>query len=189
MPPKIKFKQDEIIDIAFDYVRQNGWKGLTARYLSQKLNSSTMPIYSCFKSMAHLEEEVVKKAMEHFLQYITARRTGDVWIDHGVGYVLFALQEKYLFRSIFDEAHDHLRQKYSGLIWERTGQDLSVYLPFKELTDNQVVHIRKGRWVLIHGMASLVNTGALPISDISEIPDLVQAGSKVLLSGVKANFE
>ncbi|MCP4719618.1 MAG: WHG domain-containing protein [Desulfobacteraceae bacterium] len=189
MPPKIKFKKDKIIDIAFEYVRQNGWKGLTARYLSEQLNSSTMPVYSCFKSMAHLEEEVVKKAMELFLEYITTPKTEDIWIDHGVGYVMFALEEKFLFRSVFDEAHNHLRQKYSGIIWERTGLDLSSYPPFKKLTDNQTDHLRKGRWVMMHGMASLVNNGGLPIDDVKKIPDIVKTASKVLFSGIKANFE
>ena len=189
MPPKVKFKKEEIVDIAFEYVRQNGWKGLTARYLSEQLNASTMPVYSCFKSMAHLEEEVVKKAMELFLEYITAPRTDDIWIDHGVGYVMFALEEKHLFRSVFDEAHDPLRQKYSTLIWERTGKDLSTYPPFKKLSDNQIAHLRRGRWVLIHGMASLVSNGALPIDNSTKIPDMVKMASKVLFSGVEANFD
>ncbi|MCP3899295.1 MAG: TetR/AcrR family transcriptional regulator [Desulfobacteraceae bacterium] len=189
MPPKTKFKRETIIDIAFDYVRNNGWSGLTARYLSEQLNSSTMPIYSCFKSMAHLEDEVVKKAMELFYEYITTPRSKDIWTDHGVGYILFAVQENYLFRAVFDKTHDHLRQKYSGLIWERTGKDLSLYPLFKELSDNQIDHLRKGRWVLVHGMASLISTGALPIADQKEIPNLVKTASKVLFSGVKANFE
>ncbi len=189
MPPKIKFKREEIIDIAFEYVRQNGWKGLTARYVSEQLHSSTMPVYSCFKSMGHLEEEVVKKAMELFLEYITTPRTDDIWIDHGVGYVMFAREEKYLFRSIFDEVHDPLRKKYSKLIWKRTGKDLASYPPFKELSDNQTTHLRRGRWVLMHGMAALVNNGALPVDGVETIPGMVKMASNVLLSGVKENFE
>ncbi len=189
MPPKTKFKREEIINIAFEYVQKNGWSGLTARYLSEQLNSSTMPIYSCFTSMTHLEDEVVKKAMELLYEYITTPRTEDIWIDHGVGYILFAVQENYLFRAVFDKAHDHLRHKYSGLIWERTGKDLSSYPPFKDLSDNQISHLRRGRWVLVHGMASLISTGALPMAEEKGIPNLVKTGSKVLLSGVKANFE
>ncbi len=189
MPSKTKFKREEIIEIAFEYVRQNGWKNLTAKYLSKKLNSSTMPIYSCFKSMAHLEEEVVRKAMELFYEYITTPRTDDIWIDHGVGYILFAIEENYLFTAIFDKIHDHLRQKYSVSIWERTGLDLSTYPLFKELSNNQISHLRMGRWVLVHGMASLVNSGAFPIDDVKKIPDIVKTASKVLFSGVRANFE
>lgn len=189
MPPKTKFKKEEIIDIAFEYVRKNGWKGLTAKYLSEQLNSSTMPVYSCFKSMGHLEEVVVKKAMELFQKYIVTKRTDDIWIDHGVGYVMFAMEEKYLFRSVFDETHDHLRQKYSTVIWERTGKDLSLYPPFKELSDNQILHLRRGRWVLMHGLASLININGMPIDNINQIPEIVEKASKVLFSGVKTNFE
>ena len=189
MPPKTKFKKKDIVKIAFEYVRENGWKGLTARYLSEQLNSSTMPIYSCFKSMALLEEAVVKEAMELYLEYITTPVSGDVWIDHGVGYVMFALKEKHLFRSIFDEAHDPLRAKYSSITWERTGRDLSTYDRFKELSENQVMHLRRGRWVIMHGLASLVNTGAIPVTDVDEIVKLVETASNVLFSGVKDNFD
>lgn len=189
MPPKVKFKKEDIVQIAFDYVRENGWKGLTARYLSEQLNSSTMPIYSYFKSMSLLEEAVVKEAMELYLEYIITPVTGDIWIDHGVGYVMFALKEKFLFRSVFDEAHDHLRARYSSIIWERTGRELSTYERFKELSDNQVMHLRKGRWVMMHGLASLVNTGAIPVADVNEIEKLVKTASNVLFSGVKDNFD
>lgn len=189
MPPKPKIKPDDIVDAAFEYVRKNGWKGLTARYLSVQLNCSTMPIYSSFKSMAALEEAVVKKAMDVFLTYITTPRTGDTWMDHGVGYVMFALEEKYLFRCVFDEAHDPLRAKYSGMIWERTGRELAVYDPFRELSENQVLQLRRGRWVLMHGLASLVNTGAIPVKDQDAILDMVKKGSTVLLSGIKINVD
>lgn len=189
MPPKVKFKKEDIVKIAFEYVRENGWKGLTARYLSEQLNSSTMPIYSCFKSMALLEEEVVKEAMELYLEYLTTPVSGDVWIDHGVGYVMFALKEKYLFRSIFDEAHDPLRSKYSSITWERTGRDLAAYVRFEDLSDNQVMHLRRGRWVMMHGIATLVNTGAIPVSGVDAIVEMVKTASNVLFSGVKDNFD
>jgi AcrR family transcriptional regulator len=189
MPPKPKFKKDAIVEIAFAYVRKNGWGGLTARYLSEQLGSSTMPIYSSFKSMRHLEEAVVERAMTLYRDYVTTPRTGDVWIDHGVGYILFALKEKHLFRSVFDEAHSPLRIKYSQSIWEELGKRLATYPPFAGLSEGQVLHLRRGRFVLMHGIACLINTGSLPFNGEDEIPDMVKTASQVMLSGVIATFD
>lgn len=189
MPPKTKFKKEKIIDIAFEYVRQNGWNGLTVRYLAEKLNSSTMPIYSCFKSMRHLENEVVKRAMDLCFEYLKTPRTGDMWIDHGVGYVLFARNEKFLFRAIFDEEHVAIRIRYDQLIWEELGKGLATYPPFKELSDSQLLGLRRGRWVMMHGLASLINTAQISMTNEHEIRLTVETVSKVLLSGIKENFD
>jgi AcrR family transcriptional regulator len=189
MPPKVKFSKEHIIDIAFAYVRKNGWAGLTVRYLAKQLNASTMPIYSCFASMRHLEEEIVKKAMHLFFEYITKPRSDDLWIDHAVGYVLFAKEETHLFRAVFDEDHGPIRKRYDAKIWKQLGDYLVSYPPFKDLSESQIYALRRGRWVLIHGLAGLVNTAQLSISDEHEIRQTVETASNVLLSGVKANLK
>jgi len=188
MPPKVRYKKETIIDIAFEYVRKNGWTGLTARYISEKLNSSTMPIYSCFKSMRQLEDEVVKRAMDLCMEYLKTPRSGDIWIDNGVGYVLFACKEKYLFRAAFDEEHAILRKKYDQLMWEQIGKGLVDYPLFKDLSDTQLYELRRGRWVLLHGLATLINTAQIAMNDDDDIHSAVVTASRVLLSGVKKNF-
>ena len=85
-----------IIAVAFDFVRRNGWQALTPGSLAERLGTSPRPIYSFFSSVAALGEEVVKKSVGFFHGYMTRERTGDPWHDHGVGYVMFAMEEKAL---------------------------------------------------------------------------------------------
>lgn len=162
MPPKPKIKRDDIIDLAFGHVRQNGWQSLTARYLAEMLSVSTKPIYFHFKSMGEIEAMVVKKAMDMVLAYTIAPRTGDPWIDQAVGVVLFALEEKYLFRAIFDERHVEVRKKYSAPVWRAGEEQLSDYPLFNGLTANQIEMIRRARWVFTHGLANLMNISNWP---------------------------
>jgi len=189
MPPKTRFTKTEIIAIAFDYVRQCGWTGLTARYIADQLNASTMPIYSCFKSMRHLENEVVKKAMDLCFEYLTTPRTGDVWMDSGVGYILFALNEKILFRAVFDETHAPLRKQYDASIWQELSKGLSKYPQFKTLSDTQLLQLRRARWVLLHGLASLINTAQVSMNTEAEIRSAVETASMVLFSGIKEQIQ
>ena len=162
MPPKPKLTKDDITDAAFNHVRKNGWKGLTARSLAEDLNTSTKPIYFYFNSMTELEEMVVKMIMDKILIYTTANRTGDTWIDQGMGVVLFAIEEKHLFRAIFDDKHVEARKKFSIHVWATVKKDIEDYPLFKGLGENQVEMIRRARWVYIHGLASLMNISNWP---------------------------
>ena len=156
MPPKVKFEKASIVNAAFEIVRKNGWQGLSARSIAEELKSSTRPIYSHLKSMNSLEEEVVKKAMELLEEYIRTPRTGDRWLDQGYGYVLFAKREKYLFKAIFDEKHNHFYKRFSAEIFTKLGEDLSDDPDFKVLSEEHQTNMRKVRWVYVHGLASLL---------------------------------
>jgi AcrR family transcriptional regulator len=191
MPPKPKVKKEDILEIAFAHVRQHGWEGMTARYLAEKLNTSTKPIYFHFKSMKMIEDMVVKKAMQVVLDYTTASRTGDVWIDQAVGVVMFALEEKHLFRAIFDEKHVNARKKYSAHVWKINEENLAGYSRFNGLSENQVEMIRRVRWVFVHGLASLVNISNWPWEKGSEakLIEMVQRVSQAFYNEFKADTD
>ena len=156
MPPKVKFKKESIVNAAYEIVRKNGWQDLSSRSIAEELKSSTRPIYSHLRSMENLEEAVVKKAMALLEEYIRTPRTGDKWLDQGYGYVLFAKREKYLFKAIFDEKHNHLYKKFSAEIFRKLGEDLSDDPDFKVLSEEHQTNMRKVRWVYVHGLASLL---------------------------------
>ena len=69
MPPKAKFTREEIIDAAFEMVRRDGFEILTARSLGAKLGSSARPIFTVFKSMDEVQEEVLRKAKRLYESY------------------------------------------------------------------------------------------------------------------------
>ena len=157
MPPKPRFNHDEIVNAAFAIVRREGWEGLSARSIAKELNASTGPIYSYLESMSAIEIEVVKKALEMIYGYIITPRTGDKWIDHGIGYVLFAKEEKHLFRCINDEKHSRMTKDFTRATFDALSQELTDYEPFQGLDEDTRLKIRASRWFFIHGLASLIN--------------------------------
>lgn len=157
MPPKPRFQTEDIVNAAFAVVRREGWPGLSARSIAKELNASTSPIYAYLSSMQALEEAVVKKALEVIGAYVMTPRTGDKWIDHGLGYVLFAKEEKHLFRCINDEKHAPWTREFTRTLFETLGRDLADYEPFQGLPEPTVLAIRRSRWFMVHGIASLIN--------------------------------
>jgi AcrR family transcriptional regulator len=187
MPPKVKFSKESIVNAAFEVVRKQGWEGLTARSIANELNSSTNPIYSHLKSMKDLEEEVIKKAIDLFEEYITRPRTNDKWIGHGLGYLLFAIHEKHLFKAIHDENHIVLYRKHSDKLWEAIGEELSDYHLFKGLSEDIVFKIRHTRWIYTHGVATLITNGFRldAIKTEEDLVDMIRGASMALYRGIK----
>lgn len=188
MPPKFKFTKEQIIEAAFKLVRENGWKALTTRSLAQELGASPRPIYSFFNSMVELEEEVSKKGVDLLYQYMVPERTGDPWHDHGIGYVLFAQNEKCLFRSLNDEDHIKYFKAHGEVIWDTLTKSLSGYQPFKRLTDEQIYQVQLTRWLLAHGLAVQVSTHQPGVWDDERVVLIIKQGSTAILEGLKQQF-
>jgi AcrR family transcriptional regulator len=159
MPPKAKFSSERVIEAAFSIVRREGWPALSARSIAKELGASTGPIYAYLPSMTDIEEAVVEKALDLYHRYLSAPQTGDPWLDSGIGYVRFALEEQQLFRCINDEKHTPMQRSLGRKLWEQLSMDLKDYPMFNGLDDDLVIRIRMARWMLVHGLASLVNMG------------------------------
>ncbi len=185
MPPKFKFTKEEIIDSAFKIVRHKGWGSLSTRSLASELGSSSRPIYSFFSSITELEEEIVKKAVDLLHKYMIRKRTGDPWLDHGLGYVMFALKEKHLFRAVNDENHIVYFKKYGDIIWHTLTRSLSDYPAFQGLSEEHILKIQVTRWLFAHGLAFQVSNPPPGTWDIKTIGTVMQEGSLAILDGLK----
>ena len=188
MPPKFKFTREEILEAAFNLVRRKGWAGLTTRALADLLGSSARPIYSFFKSIKAMEEDIIKKAVDLLYDTMVMERTGDRWHDHGIGYVMFARQEKHLFRCMNDEAHIVYFKEYGDRIWLTLTDSLDDYQPFSGLASEQILKIQVTRWLFVHGLAFQVNNPPPDIWNTENIISTIQDGSNAILKGIRSEI-
>lgn len=188
MPPKFKFTRDQIVDAAFAIVRRDGWAALTTRALAASLGASARPIYSFFTSIAELEEAVVRKAVDLLYGHMTRPHTGDPWHDHGIGYVLFAMKEKALFRAVNDEGHIALFKRYGDVVWETLTASLEDYPPFQGLDADQIFRIQLHRWLFAHGLAFAASNPPPDTWTQAKIVAAVQQGSQAIYSGMRQQF-
>lgn len=188
MPPKLKFTKEEITETAFNLVRQKGWSSLTTRILAEELGSSARPIYSFFRSMDELEEELVKKAVDLLYDYMIRERTGDPWHDHGIGYVLFAMDEKHLFTGCNNEKNIKHFKAYGEIIWATLTASLSEYPPFQGLSQEQICQVQATRWLLAHGLAFQVSNPPPGVWDEEKINLMMQQGSVAIVEGLRMQF-
>lgn len=184
MPPKQQFTRIDIIEASFEIVRKHGFQNLSARAIAKELNSSTRPIYDHLKSMKIIEEELVRKVMAYFVEYISRERTGDTWLDQAIGYVIFAGKEKHLFRLINDEKYIDLQKQFGKEHWKELGEQLRSDERFLNMPDKDKDNVRIIRWFTIHGLAFLLNSGWY---DVNESGELVTDQYKVELQTMLDN--
>jgi len=193
MARRKKFSIDDIIEAAFQIVRKNGMEHLTARAVAKQLQSSTMPIYSCVKAMREIEEAVVKKAWGVLRQYQTQSRSGDIYIDMGLGYVLFSKEEKHLFKCIHDETYEDINTKFSEENFEFHLKRLEDYPLTQSLSVDSRRKLMFHGFLFSHGFASLLNSGigsAVRMLDTEKsITAFFKEASEVSWKGLKSAIE
>jgi len=189
MPPKIKFTKELVIKKGYEIVRKKGWNALSTRALAAELGSSPIPIYSCFNSMQELEPEIIKKIVDILQDYMVREVTGDPWLDHGIGYVLFAAEERLLFLSINDADHFELGRRYGQRIWDDCTNALADYPPFSGLSNEQIYNVQLKRWMFAHGFAFHACFAPKGTVGVEQIILHIREGSNAILEGLKRQFQ
>lgn len=193
MPLKSSFTKDAFIDAAFKIVRTKGWDNLSARSLAKELNCSTMPIYSYLKSMKSLYEELRKKAVDLLITYQTAPRTGQIFFDMGVGYILFAKQEKNLFRFLYqrkegEERYQEIEKKIRESAFKNLTQNMKADPILEGLGEQKLKDVLTRLWIFVHGLAFLVNNNAFA-DDENYILEAIKETGRLLILGEKSSKE
>ena len=192
MPPKTMFTREMFIEAAFKVVRKEGIGKLSARTLARELNCSTMPIYSYLRSMKNLKDDLRKKAVDLLLEYQNTSRSGMPFYDMGLGYVLFARNEKNLFRFLFIETGIVSKKRKQGASLQQFALN-SLMVGMKSdsklegVNDRQAERIMIKMWIFVHGIAFLLNNNEFPDDSEEYINRLIYETGKFVIEGEMGN--
>jgi len=193
MPIKSRFAVEDIVDAAFRIVRREGFDKCSARSIAHELNSSTMPIYSCLSSMKELEKAVIKKALDLLISYETKVRTGDLFLDMGIGYIMFAKTEKHLFRMLFlserKGASGDTRKRFNDYVMDALLEKLSGFEPLNVFSQERKRDLINRMWVFTHGLAVLLNHSIIRDLSEREITELIMDTGLFVIQGERTRKE
>jgi len=193
MPLKSSFTKDAFVDAAFKILRTKGWDNLSARSLAKELNCSTMPIYSYLKSMKSLYEELRKKAVDLLITYQKTPRTGQIFFNMGVGYILFAKQEKNLFRFLYqrkegEERYQEIEKRIREFAFKNLTQNMKADPMLEGLDEQTLKDVLTKMWIFVHGLAFLVNNNAF-VDDENYVLETIKETERLLIRGEKSTKE
>jgi len=167
MPPRREYKAEDVINAALEIVREKGFSKLSTRTIAEKLHSSTMPIYYSGVTMPEIEKEIATRAWAILEKYQSKVRTGDPVMDMIIGFVMFAREEKNLFRCFRSEKLNAVNIVNAEKAFQKNMQILKDYNIMKKFSSERVTDVLIQGWIFANGIALLVNS---PI--VKSIPEL-----------------
>lgn len=161
MPPKARITRDMILDAAFEIARESGIDSVNARTISQRLHCSTQPVLYYFKTIDEIRRETFKRADAYHTAYIIGDPQDVTMMRIGEAYVRFAATEKHLFRLLFQSDH-FAQQDLVGLIEDESiAPIINMIVSEDGLTPEQAKASFMARFMLVHGMASLLANNSM----------------------------
>ena len=153
MPKKPTTTRENMIEGAFQLIRDKGDEAFSARNLAAFLGCSTQPIMYQFPNLADLKELAYQKADRFHSEYILS--SSDL-LDIGLRYVKFAADEPMLFKFLFQSGHfaglrleDLMRTPDAAPLLEIAGNE-------EGLTSEEAMSYFEPLYAAVHGYASLI---------------------------------
>lgn len=186
MPPKAKYTREEIIKKAYEMTRKNGIESVVARELGKELGTSSSPIFTAFKNMEELYEEVRKAALKEFEKYVSdALNYTPAFKYVGMKMIEFAGNEPKLFQLVYMREHDG-KQTFDRLVSE-LGDTVNVCIDVMcrdyHLTKEEAQLLFRQAWVHTFGICVLIAGKVCQISqeEVSEMLSLEVNGMLALI--------
>ncbi|HEY6872548.1 MAG TPA: TetR/AcrR family transcriptional regulator [Geobacteraceae bacterium] len=189
-PRAVQFTREEILDAAFQLVREKGWDGFSVQAVAAAINGSTMPIYSKFLNVCDLEDAVCLKAFDLLKERLLYEVTGDIWIDQAINYVRFAVEEKHLFRCLWDGRNVELLRKCGRDLEDFISGTLVGYPLFSKLSDSERNLVRFSRTMLAQNLAFWMNKNSNYLEERGlVVEDYIKNASMALYCGFNFQFK
>jgi len=184
MPPIKKIDREYIITAALDILNNEGIEFINARKLASKLNCSVQPIFYNFENMDDLKTAVFNKIYSIYLEYMNkGSKEENAYKGMGLAYIRFAKDYPNYFKTIFMNKtdltpdvfidNDDMGNNIIKYGMEFTGFDYETQKDF---------HLKV--WIFTHGLATLVATKTVKISD-EEVEKLLKETVMEMVTGIK----
>ncbi len=183
MPPARKFKKEDIINAAYEIVKEEGFVGVNARRVAKELGCSVQPIFHNFATMEELHKETYKKIYAKYQEHMKngAKEEKKAYLKMGLSYIKFARNYPEFFKAIFMQKTKMDAESFVTADTEendviKVGQTMCK-LSYEE---QKKFHVKV--WIFTHGIACLVATKTVVFSD-EEIEVLLKESVREMLKG------
>ena len=184
MPPKFKFKREEIVEAAVNLTRRGGVDAVTARGIAKELGVSTQPIFTCFKNMEEAKEEVRIYAEKLCHNYLEKGVEASIpFFGFGMAYIRFAKEESELYKMLFinpDKKGESMLDTLSGIRLIVINSIEKTY----RFNEKESKRLFRDLWLVAHSISTLCVGGICPYSD-EEIAKILTSFSVSICKSIK----
>lgn len=167
MSKNVTITKEMILASAFDIVREKGLEGISNRELAKKLNCSIRPIYYQFQNVEELYNELYVEIEKYFYKFLMDNMNDDMpkYKQVGINYIKFAKEEKEFFKILFMSEVDLGLNNFIAKDMEDFKELSKLIKISTNLNDEDIESFHIKMWIFSHGLATLVASSTLNISD------------------------
>lgn len=176
--------KEDIVNSAFEIVKEKGVEGLNAREVAKRLNCSIQPIFYQFATMEELKKAVYEKIYALYKEYmLSGENTENSYRAMGKSYVRFAKDYPVFFKILFMQQTEMNKDNYAQI--DQLGDKIiETGRKFTGLTFEEQKEFHLKVWIFTHGIATLIVTGTIKLND-NEIDELIGSSVRQMLIGYK----
>lgn len=167
MSKNVTITKEMILASAFDIVREKGLEGISNRELAKKLNCSIRPIYYQFQNVEELYNELYVEIEKYFYKFLMDNMNDDMpkYKQVGLNYIKFAKKEKEFFKILFMSEVDLGLSDFITKDMEDFKELSKLIKISTNLNDEDIESFHIKMWIFSHGLATLVASSTINISD------------------------
>jgi len=184
LPKQMIFTKEVVLNTTYELVKNEGMESVNARRIAKELHSSVHPIFRHFKDMEELKAAVYEKIYSKYQEYmLSGEHEERAYKKMGLSYIKFAKDYPEFFKIIFMQktnlnAENFMMADSTGDAVIKAGQKLT------NLSFEEQKQFHKKVWIFTHGIACLVATKTIEITD-EEISELLENTVLEMLKGYK----
>lgn len=167
MARKETVTRDFLIDAAFILCKEEGFENVTARKLANKAGCSTQPIFRLYENMEDLCADIYLKAANYYkFFYINCPKENvEPFVDLGLAYIKFAMEEKHLFRLLFTSEPKNYSKSLYEIINTDQGFVVEEFANAKNEGAENPQELFTKMWIFIHGIACMTLNGDYDLNE------------------------
>lgn len=183
MPPKPKYKKEEIVAAAYELMSERGLQGVVAREVGKRLGTTTAPIFTYFNGMDELKAEVYHMASTNCCEYL--RESVDyfpAFKEFGMRWIRFAKENPRVYELLFLTGNEKMQvfgfinEDFRDLIEVMEGEVRNTF----DISASEANQLIKDMCVYAQGIAAICVSGT---GDFSE-EEISESISRICLSRV-----
>lgn len=184
MPPIRKVQKEDIIMTSLEILKTESMDSLNARRIAKELDCSVQPIFYNFENMEDLKNAVFAEMYNIYREYmIKGSKEEKSYKGMGLAYIRFAKDYPNYFKTIFMNKTDLTPDLFIDN--DDLGNDIIKYgMEFSGFDYDKQKDFHLKVWIFTHGLATLVATKTVKISD-EEIEKLLEMTVREMITGIK----
>ncbi|WP_086347487.1 TetR/AcrR family transcriptional regulator [Candidatus Enterococcus clewellii] len=160
------YTKDQILKASYNIVLKEGFSGITARNVADKMGISTQPIYLEFKNMEDLKVSLLLLIYDELeTQYYNRHSVGDPVIDMGLNVIEFAKKDRKLFMYMYIDSHGY-GEMLRKLSYEKLEKNIREVKKYQDLSCEVLADIYEKIWITAAGIATLLATETIIMSEL-----------------------